>query len=87
MIQTVCSVFDSAAGVFGRPFFVAKSGQAVRSFSDEIQRQAPDNELNRHPEDFTLYEIALFNDENGVFQPFNPANVLIRGKDCVVSKE
>lgn len=86
MKQIVCSVFDSAAQVFGRPFFVVAKGQAVRSFTDEVQRQAPDNELARHPEDFTLYAVAEFDDAYGSFNAFQP-EVLIRGKDCVPSKE
>lgn len=86
MKQIVCSVFDSAAQVFGRPFFVVAKGQAIRSFSDEVQRQAPDNELARHPDDFTLYQLAEFDDAFGAFVPV-PPEVLIRGKDCLLPKE
>jgi len=86
MKQLVVSVHDSASGVFGRPFYVVARGQAIRSFSDEVQRVAPDNELNKHPSDFTLYELAEFDDVSGQFSDSAP-QVLIRGKDCVISKE
>lgn len=86
MKQLVVSVHDSAAGVFGRPFFVVARGQAIRSFSDEVQRVAPDNDLAKHPDDFTLYALAEFDDSTGEFLSGSP-EVLIRGKDCVISKE
>lgn len=86
MKQLVCSVHDSASGVFGRPFYVVARAQAIRSFTDEVQRQAADNELNKHPSDFVLYELAEFDDVSGQFSDSAP-QVLIRGKDCVIPRE
>lgn len=80
----VVSVYDRASEVFGRPAFIPARGAAVRSFTDEVNRVAPDNELNRHPDDFDLYVLAEFEDSKGVFSPIDGGPVvLVRGKDVV----
>jgi hypothetical protein len=66
MIQIIVSVKDRAAGAFGRPFFVPSVGLAIRSFSDEVNRSADDNQMNRHPDDFDLYELGTYDDETGI---------------------
>lgn len=67
MIYQLVSVYDKATGAHGRPIFVATTGQAIRSFQDEINRPAPDNEMNRHPDDFRLYHLGTFDDSTGQF--------------------
>lgn len=83
MIRIVVSVRDSATGIYGQPFFVAARAQAIRAFADEVNRKGPDNDLNKHPEDFELYAIAEFDDQEGRFGSIGTPEVLIRGKDCV----
>lgn len=58
----ICSVRDSKADVFGVPFFMASRGHAIRSFSDEVNREAQDNIYYKHPEDFELFELGEFDD-------------------------
>lgn len=69
MKRKIVAVLDAAASTFGTPFFVVSTGQAVRSFKDEINRPAEDNPLNRHPEDFTLYCLGEYDDETGEIVP------------------
>lgn len=61
----VMSVFDAASSAYGRPIFVHSIGSAVRSFGDEIRRDSPDNEMFRHPGDFSLWRIGSFDDNSG----------------------
>lgn len=67
MIYVVCSLFDQAAGIYGRPIFAAAKGAAIRSVSDEINRAAADNTLYTHPGDFNLYFLGTFDDVEGAF--------------------
>lgn len=85
MIRSVCAVFDSAIQAYGQPFFVPARGAALRSFTDEVNRSAQDNQLFLHPEDFVLYELATFDDEKGTF--LNGLEVICRGKDVVKQQE
>lgn len=80
--RCVLAVFDSAIQAFGQPIFVPAIGAGVRSFSDETNRAAADNQFYAHPEDFELRYLADFDDETGVFStPAEGTRVLARGKD------
>lgn len=68
MIYHVVSVYDRAADAFGRPIFVAALGQAIRSFQDEINRDAQDNPMSQHPDDFDLFYLGQFDDASGKFE-------------------
>jgi hypothetical protein len=80
----VVSVKDRAADVFNRPFFVPHRNVAIRDFTDEVNRSAVDNQLNKHPDDFDLYLLGEFNDNTGEFVMDTP-QVLVRAKDVVQS--
>jgi len=82
MKMIVVSIFDQAAGVHSQPLYFASKGLAVRAFQDECRRAAPDNNLNKHPEDFALYELAVYDDSVGHFEQNGGAALLFRGSDC-----
>lgn len=84
MKQVACAVFDRASQLYGRPFFVAAAGQAVRSFTDEVNRKDRDSEMSRHPDDFDLYQLAIFDDNAGEF--FAELRILARGKDVLTQE-
>lgn len=63
-----CSVYDSAAGAFGRPFFVPAVGIAIRSFREEVNRSGdPMNAMFSNPQDFELHKLGEFDDSDGTF--------------------
>lgn len=78
MIYVVCSVRDSKAAAYGRPFFAPSVGVAIRSFTDEVNRDAEGNDMNRHFEDFTLFQLGQFDDGTGEFVTSAP-HVLVSG--------
>lgn len=85
-MRLICvAIRDRAANVYGLPTFVPSLGQAVRSFSDEINRVGENNILNRHPEDFDLYELGVYDDNSGLFESLPPRQVAV-GKDLLASK-
>lgn len=86
MKRLLCAVYDSASQTFGQPMYVVARGQAVRAFSDEVQRRNPDNALSLHPEDFELYLLGEFEDTNGALTPVE-AQCLVRGKDVAIKEQ
>lgn len=84
----VCAVMDTAVQAYARPIFLPSVGMALRSFSDEVNRAAPDNQMNVHPDDFSLWVLAEFDDEAGMFlEPEGGRRVLVRGKDVKQKQE
>lgn len=85
MKQCVVAVFDRAAQLFGRPFFVAAPGQAIRSFTTEVNRKDDQRgEFALHPNDFDLWQLALYDDAEGKFDPVQ--TMLVRGIDVFVKE-
>ena len=80
MKLTLCTVKDRAADAYGRPMFVPSTGIAIRSFSDEINRQDNDNQMYNHSDDFDLYELGEFDDNTGLFSLHEQPKLLTLGK-------
>lgn len=77
MIYTITAIFDVAVGAFNRPMFTRSTGEAVRLFTDETNREAPDNPLYNHPEDYRLFNLGTYSDEDGSFNtPPKPELIL-----------
>jgi len=85
MKQIICTVKDRAADAYGRPMFVPSTGVAIRSFSDEINRNNADNQLFNHPDDFDLYELGEFDDNTGLFALHEQPKLLSLGKQVKIS--
>lgn len=61
------AVKDHATGLFGTPMFLITAGQAIRSFTDEVNRADKENPLYLHPRDYDLYFLGEWDSENGEF--------------------
>lgn len=85
MNLVLCSVKDRAADAYARPMFVPSVGVAIRSFSDEINRQADDNQLYHHSDDFDLYEFGSFDDNTGLFTLHEQPKLLSLGKQVKIT--
>lgn len=77
MILHMFSVRDRQADSFANPMFLLAAGQAIRSFSDEVNRSAPDNPLYHHPDDFDLYCLGQFDTSTGLFSALSPEQIAI----------
>lgn len=84
MISVIVSVKDSAAEAYGRPMYLQSLGVAIRSFTDEVNREDKDNQLFNHPDDFDLYELGLFDDSIGRYELRDNPTVIVRGKDVKI---
>ena len=84
MISVIVSVRDTAAEAFGRPMYLQSLGVAIRSFTDEVNREDKDNQLFNHPDDFDLYELGVFDDSLGRYELRENPTVIVRGKDVKI---
>lgn len=79
----VCSVYDRQLEAYMTPFFAQSKGMAIRSFSDEVNRAAEDNVLYKHPGDFELHCLAVFESDGGTFDE-EGKGMLITAASCSV---
>lgn len=73
----IIALRDIKADVYGQPNFVPNLGAAVRQFGDECNREAQDNMLYKHPEDFELYEIGTWSDATCQFELHEPRQIAV----------
>lgn len=64
MKLNVYSIFDSAAKAYTQPFFMHNDGLAIRAFQDNVN-STEENNISKHPDQFTLFKIAEFDDAKG----------------------
>ena len=84
MKQVIVAIKDRAADAFMRPWFVPTPAMAVRSFMDEVQRDAADNQMFHHSDDFDLYELGTFDDSTGIIECHESPKLLTLGKSVKV---
>jgi len=63
MNVTLYSIFDKKSLIFSPLFPAPTPGAAERAIADQVAN--PDTQLAKWPEDFALYRIAQFDDQNG----------------------
>ncbi len=66
MKLNIYSIFDTASGLYSRPFFTQADAEALRSFNDlAIDKDHP---VGAHPEDYTLFRLGTYDDGRGFLQ-------------------
>lgn len=83
----ICSVRDSAADCFQRPFFMPTQAVAVRLFGDEVKSKDDNNPMNRHPEHFELFELGTFDDNTAKVDMLAAPRSLARAVDFIPHAE
>lgn len=69
---------------FLQPIYVPSIGYGIRIFTDEVNRSAPDNPMWAHPDDFDLYHLASFDDQDGKFTNLDAPSQVCIGKQVAV---
>lgn len=70
MKMNIYGIFDRAIAAYGRPFFMQTDGQAIRAFHDDAV--SAESVVSKHPEDYSLYIIGIFDDQAGEIEPVSP---------------
>jgi hypothetical protein len=75
MKQNIYTVFDSASGVFDRPFCAISDQAAVRAFGDICGNS--EHPVGMHPDDYSLYRVGVFDN--------NLAEITPESKQCLIT--
>lgn len=65
MKPKVYTVYDSKVSAYTQPFFLRTKGEALRGWMDVVNDGT--TAFNKHPEDYTLFEIAEWDDQTAQF--------------------
>lgn len=68
------ALYDGKAKAFSIPFFKLTLGEALRDFDDACND--PQCKVNRHPGDYTLYEVGTYDDTHAEIVPLSPLNLV-----------
>lgn len=63
----IYAIMDNALQRFMQPFFTHANAAAIRAFRDHVNEKG--SPTNMHPDDYTLYYLGDFNEENGRITP------------------
>lgn len=66
MIHKIFCIYDAKVETYSQPFLSHHTGQAIRNFEATVNSE--ESNLNRHPADFTFYEIGTYDDATGKTQ-------------------
>jgi len=77
MILHAYAVLDLKGDAFASPFFLHTDAIAIRTFNDAISD--PSHPMSKHPEDYVLYRLGDFNDQDGSLVPVERPVSLMSG--------
>jgi len=84
MILKVFAVRDVKASAFLQPFYSPSVGSALRAFGDAVaDTNCP---FNKHPEDYVLYEIGIYDDSSAELAPNEVIKMMATASDFVNDK-
>jgi len=81
-MKHIYAVKDLAVQAFGDLFLVRAPGEAMRSFQDEVNRTDGKSAVAQHPEDYELYKLGDYNDQDGTINHQAP-ELMARAKDLL----
>lgn len=65
-MDKVFCIFDSKIGAYQMPFHMPTVGAALRAWDEIVNDQS--GRVGKHPEDYTLFEVATFDPESGRYE-------------------
>lgn len=68
------AIYDVKAGMYSAPFFHHNDGIAHRGFGDLVND--PRTNVNKHPGDYSLFKIGVFDDSSGEIVSCKPEQVV-----------
>lgn len=82
MKMKMFSVYDSAAQAYVTPFFMHNKALAIRAFDDNVNSEQ-ENNINKHPDQFSLHEVGEFDDANGIVTPYEKPELVTTARELV----
>jgi len=69
MLKKMFCLYDSKAEIYHEPFYTRTVGEAERAV--QMQVNNPEHHLSKFSEDYTLFEVGVFDTDNGIITPLS----------------
>lgn len=86
MIYILMVVHDRSVDAYINLHCVRAEGQAIRQFQDAINDAQNGGSLHKHPDDYDLYRIGTYNDDNAEIT-IEPRKKMADGKQLMIERE
>lgn len=73
MITRIYAIHDVKADCYMQTFNCKTDGQATRQFQDTMSQE--NSLIAKHPQDFTLFLLGTYDDNNGKIEPNTPISL------------
>ena len=83
MLHKIFVVRDAKVEAYAKPIFVRSRGEGLRSFTDAVNDNT--TEFARHPEDYALFEIGVYDDDTGLVEPHVQPELIAKAVDLVIA--
>lgn len=67
------TIYDSKAFAYLPPFYLHKEEMAQRAFGECVNSK--EHQFGKHPQDYTLFKVGVFDDETAVCVTFAPESL------------
>ena len=69
MLLKMYSLYDSKTEAYIAPFYSKAKGDAIRQVTQIVNDPNSKHDFGKYPEDFTLFEVGVFDDTTGMIMP------------------
>jgi len=81
MIRKAFSIYDEKGKIYNTPFYFPHRGEAIRFFEDLTNDKK--STVNKHPEDYTLYQVGDYDDITGRHTNLSVPEFLMKAQDAI----
>lgn len=85
MILQLFSIYDEVTLIYNYPFIAHNINDAKRMFISSTQDE--NSMISKNPQDFSLYYVGSYNNENGEYTNTFPKELVLRGNQINITKE
>lgn len=83
--RTLVAIYDKKSAIFFPPAVKVTPAEAIRWFTDVVNVPDKDNLFYHHSEDFCLYNLGVFDIQEGLISQDDKLQILVEAKDVLVN--
>lgn len=73
MKLNIYAIYDVKISAYSQPYYSHTNGSALRAFADHVND--PQSQPNKHPEDYQLFHLGTFDDQDGTITGNTPQHI------------